>query len=569
MRCNRPTFVFTARLGLPILISCGLTACAPPAAAPTGASAALAAHQPGRVLGAEVIGRVAPDLPVDLVLGMRLGDRRAVDELLARQSDRRSGSFRKWLSPAEFGDTFGPSVEIYEAVVATVERAGLAVTRRATGRTSLSVRGPAAAVERLLGTELLLWQDGRADERGGRFRAPSAALTMPPALAAVETVVGLDDAMLWRSHRRGPAPGAEPNAGPTQTQEPADLRTRYNVTTAKHPVTNQPLLGAGETIAILGTGFAPADSDVKNFITRYALPTNQAAQYVKVFLGGDNRDPSALANTEYGENVLDIDMVLSMAPLANVIHVITAANGGGLFSDGIAFVVDQTPQAHAVTVSYGSCERVAIWETLQINALLQQAKAEGQAWFFASGDDGTDSCKDGAPTAVPSVNWPSSSPYAFGVGGTQLTSGGVEQAWGYGGGGLSEIFPRPTWQNGVGPYPTVDARQVPDVSALAGDPGVATVFGNTVSASQGTSAAAPMWAGVWALVDESRGGIGMADYHERVYALGKLGGPAFHDVTSGSNSVIGLPPGYPAQAGFDLATGWGTPNVEMLVGGLP
>jgi kumamolisin len=415
----------------------------------------------------------------------------------------------------------------------------------------------------------MVWQDGHSSKtRPPSFRAPSSDFVLPAAVASlVDTVVGLDDANRYVSHRIGPAPGSTPNALPG-TAEPADLRTIYGAAGATHPVTAMPLLGAGETVAILGTGYAPADADVKNFITKYSLPTNQAGQYVRVFLGGDNRDPSALANDEYGENVLDIDMVLSMAPMANVVHVLTAANAGGLFADGIAFVVNQVPQAHAATVSYGTCERVAAYEVLQLNTMFLQAQSQGQAWFFASGDDGTDDCQDASPSAVLSVEWPASSPYAFGVGGTSISSG-QEIAWSLGGGGQSELFPKPSWQEGIGPYPDDGVREVPDVSALAGDPGVATVFGTSVYPSMGTSAATPIWAGVWALIDEARGNVGMADYHERMYTLGKLGTGAFNDVTAGTNGSSADTPGYPALPGYDLATGWGTPNVKLLVGGLP
>jgi kumamolisin len=548
-----------------MVLGLAVAACAPPPSSGS-TSAPLAAHQPARVLAAHTVGHVDRDEEIDLVLGLRLRDREGLLRLAARQADPRSGDFRRWLAPSGFADAFAIPAADYDAIVELLAREGLTITRRLSGRAAISVRGRAADIERVLGTELLLWEDQRPG--GARFRAPSSQLRLPLELAGwVDTIVGLDDADAWMSHRRTGLPGgADPHTLPNGSADPADLRTLYNAVAAKHPGTMQPLLGAGETVAILGTGYAPGDTDVKNFITRFSLPTSQAAQYVRVALGGQNRDPDLLARVEYGENVLDIDMVLAMAPLANVVHVLTASNAPGLFSDGIAFIVDQVPQAHAVSVSYGSCERVSVYEVLQMNTFFLQAKTQGQAWFIASGDNGTDGCRDGSADAVPSVDWPASSPYVFGVGGTQLNSG-VEVTWGPGGGGQSEIFAKPTWQEGVGPLPGDGVRQVPDVAALSGSPGVSTVFGNSVEASFGTSAAAPIWAGIWALLVESRDHVGLTDYHERIYQLGKTGSSGFKDITAGSNSD-GTTPGFPALPGYDLATGWGAPNVADLVGGV-
>jgi kumamolisin len=196
--------------------------------------------------------------------------------------------------------------------------------------------------------------------------------------------------------------------------------------------------------------------------------------------------------------------------------------------------------------------------------LLSQAKAEGQAWFTASGDDGTDGCQDGPGNDVLSVDWPSASPYVISVGGTQI-SGGKEIAWAGSGGGQSEIVPKPAFQTGIGPYPNDGARDVPDVAALAGGPGVNTYSQGKIYASEGTSAAAPIWAGVWAVLDQAKGGTGFPMGTERLYQLGAAKSTAFHDIANG-NSGNGTTPGYAAIAGYDLATGWGTPNLPQLIG---
>jgi kumamolisin len=521
-----------------------LAGCGAPAAPPLGA------HQPARVLGAAEIGHAGENEVVDLVIGLRA--RPGVDKLLAAQKDRAAATYRRFLTPDAFAAQFGPSAAEYQRVIDWATAHGLEIVRTTPSRTTLSVRGTVPFVERAFGTRLLLWRDDR-----GTFRAPTAQFSLGELDDLVVGVVGLDTATPWTS-RRVPGPIV---AAPAAMQTPANLSALYNITGLTTP-------GKGQTVAILGTGFSPDPrADVDGFIRKFTLPTIRTQQYTQVFLGGPNRDNDNLANNEYGENLLDIDMVLGLAPYANVIHVFTAQNGGGLFADGIVFIVNQAPHAHSVSVSYGTCERVAVFENLVLNSLFAQAQAQGQSWFIASGDDGTDGCRDGSGNQVLSVDWPSSSVYTYGVGGTQL-SGATETGWNGSGGGQSELNQKPAYQEGVGPFPNDGARDVPDIAALAGSPGVATFAQGQTFASEGTSAAAPMWAAVWAIIDQSQGGAGIPDGHERLYALGQAqfggGATVFHDITTGNNKGPGTQ-GFNAVAGYDLVTGWGTPNTAQLI----
>ncbi len=547
-------------------------------------AAALASHQPARVIGARVVGRVARDQVIEFLVGLRLSDMSEVTRLVARQADRRSVDFGRFLTPAQFAATFAPSQEEYDGLAAELVRLGLTVTRKVDGRTTLSVKGPASVVEQVFGTELLEYEDSitntsvrriEAGASGGlisaRFYAPSARFSLE-ALSKwsglVAQVSGLDSAAPWFPHLHM-APGtssippgpASPDALPGLA-DPADIRSIYKVNGALGKQ-GQQVTGAGETVALLGTGTPPPASDLQGFVDTFGLP-DYTTHYTQVFVGGPNRDPAAAAFQEEFEDVLDADMVLGTAPQANVVHVFTAANAGGLFNDGISFVVNQVPQAHGVSVSFGTCERAAASEVNQLDTLFIQAQAQGQTWFFSSGDNGTDGCQDGSKNGVLAVDWPASSPYVIGVGGTAIL-GGVEKAWSGGGGGQSELFPKPAYQIGVGPYPSDDARDVPDVAALAGDPGVATYFQGTVQVAEGTSAASPIWVGIWAMLAEARGHVGMPNAHENIYAVGPT---AFRDITSGSNTD-GTTAGYPAIPGYDLATGWGVPDLVKLVGALP
>jgi kumamolisin len=114
----------------------------------------------------------------------------------------------------------------------------------------------------------------------------------------------------------------------------------------------------------------------------------------------------------------------------------------------------------------------------------------------------------------------------------------------------------------VGPYPNDGVRDQPDIAALGGPPGVAVFAQGQTFASEGTSASTPMWAAAWAVLDQVKmGGKGIFNGHERIY---QLAGTGFQDITSGNNSD-GVTPGYSALPGYDLATGWGTPNLASLI----
>jgi len=537
-------------------------ACTPPASStqttptPTG----LALHQPLRVVDAKRLDRVVGDEELDLVLGMRIPERVKLHKLVGQR-----GGPGVALSPSEFGDRFALDAASYETTARWLESQGLTITRRTESRTTLSVHAPVALIESALGVQLWHWQDAV-----GTFRAPGpelAAMSTGGALrSTVDVIVGLDDAVAFQPRsKRGPAPPASPNkAG--DPLSPTDLRAQYHVDS----VTYQ---GEGETVAILGSGNPPSPTrDVAKFITTWGLPTNVNAQYTRVFVGGPNRSTPEQAATEYTENVLDVDMVFGMAPKVDIVHVFTATNAIGLFSDGVAFVINNVPHAHAVSLSFGLCERFSGAEAVLLDSLFTQSLAQGQTWFSASGDNGTDGCQDGQGNKVLSVDWPSASPHVVGVGGTSLSgnmaAGSTEIGWFGSGGGLSELFERPAFQANLGPFPTVNSRNVPDVAALAGDPSVYTIENGSTSAAQGTSAAAPMWAATWALLHQSRSHVAITDSLDHLYQVGKatLGTatPAFNDPIVGSNAGPGTQ-GYKAALGYDLVTGWGTPNVPNLI----
>jgi kumamolisin len=505
---------------------------------------------PDRVQAATDLGRLGGDTQVDFVVGLALRRPTQLHHLL---STRTVGD--EPLGPDDFADGFAPTAQEYWHVVQWLQSHGALVTRTTAGRTTVTAHAAAAVVESLFATELHQYSD--AD--GTFFAATGPIAVANDLVGTVNGVVGLSGSGYWKPHL------AWPNLSAGAALAPADMEKIYGSAAITTP-------GMGETVAILGAGSPPDPTmDVADFMSSYKpYGMTSAPSYSQFLLGGPTREPPASANSEQVENVLDAEMVLSMAPLANVVHVLAATNSPGLFTDGISYIVNQVPQAHSVTVSYGGCERGAAQETAVMNTLFQQAQAEGQQWFFASGDTGTDGCRDGAGNKHITAGWPTSSPYIIGVGGTEIGNGGVEIAWNQnsakteeaGGGGPSEIFSKPAYQ--MGKTPNDNARDTPDISAIAGGGGVFIAFHGQHGTVGGTSAAAPICAGAWALVDQGKGGKGITDALTKIYAAGTSG--AFNDVTMGDNGgPDGLSPGYPAGAAYDLATGWGTPNVAMLI----
>jgi hypothetical protein len=373
-------------------------------------------------------------------------------------------------------------------------------------------------------------------------------------------------------------------------------------------------LAAGQVIDVIE--YEPFDrSDVKAFDECYfgADRTGQIA--VTSVDGGPGSGPGS------GEAALDIEDISALAPGAKI-HVFQAPNMNSMFS-GLdnANAIAEADDADQVSVSWGLCEAAlqqgAPGAQQVENEIFEQIAAQGQTVFAAAGDDGSDSCAAHAAGPVApnlSVLDPASQPYVTSVGGTTVTDASQpphETVWnngnsgGAGGGGISATWAMPPWQDSVAvpqtaggqacsndPSGTADnyhvggipttlpagtaCRETPDVSALADPQSGPTIFyGGSWTPFGGTSSAAPMWAAMLAEINASSGctlphGAGFADPLLYQVASASAAGyaDAFNDVTSGNNDNLGVGAGvnYLAAAGYDLATGLGTPRVTNADG---
>jgi kumamolisin len=366
-------------------------------------------------------------------------------------------------------------------------------------------------------------------------------------------VFGLDDRPQLRSQFRI----ADPR-DVTSSYTPVEVAQAYDFPAGA--------TGAGQCVALieLGGGYRPSDLETYFDGLGLSVPTVTA-----VSVGGAMNSPSGDPGSADGEVMLDIEVVGAVAPGARI-AVYFAPNTDQGFIDAVTTAVhDRSNAPSVVSISWGGPE--STW-TGQAQTVLDQAFADAAALGVtvcaASGDNGSG---DGVDDGRAHADFPASSPHVLGCGGTRLATDGVETVWndgssgGASGGGVSDTFDLPDWQSSAGVPPSANpggrvGRGVPDVSGNA-DPrtGYRVLVDGQQTTIGGTSAVAPLWAALVALVNERRGRpIGFLNA-----ILYGNGGGALRDVTSGDND-IGSTPGYSAGPGWDACTGLGSPDGTAL-----
>ena len=494
-------------------------------------------------------GRLSPSTPISFTLELKTAHGRRLQRTLNAVENPRSKHFRSFIDTRSFGARFGVSDRALAQLTATLRRDGLTIAAEYPQRTALTVRGTAASVGRLLGVQFRTFRDGAGD----RWHAPAGRPRLPRTLRRfVSSVTGLSTRPVFH-----PA-GGVPLGGLT----PTTAADAYNIA-ALH---RAGFLGQGMKIAVIS--FSDYDhSDPSVFARRYGL-NGPAPQVIDVDGGADSDAGADEAN-------LDIDVVKMIAPDAQILFY-EAPGSASSYPDLINRIVADH-QVSIISSSWGSCERETDSSVISANEqALKAGTAAGISMFVASGDSGAYDCQrsDLADHRL-TVDSPAASAYAVAVGGTRLNvspAGVYESESGWddplsnagGGGGYTNLDARPTWQSGPGVNPSVDERGVPDVSADANQStGWSTYDGGHWGEAGGTSAATPFWAASMLLIQQyanshHTGRIGFVNPILYAMARGGQPYPPFHDVIAGSNRY------YPAHAGWDLATGLGSPNVDNL-----
>ena len=478
------------------------------------------------------------------------------------------------LTHAQYKKNHGADPAAVKLVRAFAKEFGLTVAPDTPGpeRRTVKLTGSVAAMQKAFGVTLL-----HKTLDGTTYRVREGSITLPAELVGpVEAVLGLDNRPQAKPHFRiagetgdlaaktAQAGGfAKPHAGAANVSyTPIQVAQLYQFPSGA--------TATGQTIGIIELGGGYKTADLKTYFKSLGQKTPKVTT---VSVDGGKNSPTN-ANSADGEVMLDIEVAASVAPGANIV-VYFAPNTDQGFIDAIASAVhDTTNKPSVISISWGGPE--STWTTQSLTALdaaCQSAAALGITITVASGDSGsTDGVTDGANH----VDFPASSPHVLACGGTTLEGSGSsissEVAWnelanneGATGGGVSNVFPLPTWQaNANVPAPTVSGggRGVPDVSGDA-DPSTGytiRVDGQNVVIG-GTSAVAPLWAGLIALAN-AQNGTSAGFIQPAIYAA--KASAAFNDITSGTN-YSGSPVGFTAGPGWDACTGLGSPIGTKLI----
>lgn len=564
-----------------------------------------------------------------LVLKRSDAQEAALRKLLDNQQDKHSPSFHKWLTPEKFGQQFGPTDVDMQTITSWLQSHGFEVGSTK-GRTVLEFSGTAAQVEDAFHTTIHKYLVN-GEQHWANASDPQIPAALAPAVTGIKTLHNfLKKPMVQLSEERFPAKlvgKSHPEfTGTTglHALTPADYQTIY-----KAPAVPA---GIGVTIAVIGRNdLYNGEQDVSDFRNIFGVFGGASPNVVV-----NGPDPGDAGGSEEAEATLDTSWAGAMAPFANVDFVVSGSTNT---TDGIdlseLYIIENNLGA-VMTESFGSCEALTTSTDAQgISLLAEQAAAQGITYIVSAGDTGAEGCDNlGETTAVGgiSVNVLASTPFTVAVGGTVFNEHGQDAAyWGTtnslylgsalsyipenvwnetcttqcqsgqpplaaGAGGASIYFSKPSWQSGVTGTNNDAVRDVPDISLSAAghDPYLLCLEGSCQPNSQGeiyfapvygTSAAAPSFAGIMALLDGPNVRQGVPNYIlYRLASAQQTAGTAcnasntstlpstactFNDVTSGNNSVpgeTGYPSGlYSAATGYDMASGLGSVNIGNLI----
>ena len=512
----------------------------------------LTSHVPEAVSSgvAPFVGHLPDTQRLILAISLPLRNQAELDNLLQQIYDPHSPSFRKYLSVHEFAERFGPTESDYAAVLQYSRAQGLDIIDIPANRMVLDVEASAATIEKVFHVTLNVYQHPTESRTFyAPDREPSVDLEVP-----LLHIDGLDDFSppqpknIFSSAPSNVHSNAT-GSGPGGSFLGSDLRMAYYGSGS--------LNGAGQTVAIFSLkGFEISDIDL--YFSSIGQTLNVPVVGISVN-GASLSCPPTSCND--GEQSLDIEQAISMAPGLSQLSFYVGKSNVSVFNQMAA-----DNKAKTISCSWG-------WKDNEksLDPIFEEMAAQGQTVFVATGDNGSGTPAD--------VVWPADDPYVIAVGGTVLVTsspGGPwksETGWKNSAGMPSPNgVPIPSWQQTPGVitssnHGSTTLRNIPDVSSESNASQYMCAQGICATHGGGTSYAAPLWASLIAMVNEQAAAngeptVGFIDPVLYAIGLGSDFTTDFHDITKGSNG------GYSAVVGYDLVTGWGSPQGVNLINAL-
>ncbi|MGC9944646.1 MAG: S53 family peptidase, partial [Verrucomicrobiota bacterium] len=514
----------------------------------------------------QAVDRLPTSQRLDLAIGLPIRNKQALSILLQQIYDPNSPNYHQYLTPDQFTDRFGPSQADYDALIKFAEANGLKVVAKHSNRILLDVEGVVPDIERTFHVTMRVY---RHPSENRNFYAPDTDPSMDLDVPVLD-ISGFDNydlphpmnlrlAPIGKKIKATPAAGS----GPSGTYLGNDFRAAYAPGVA--------LTGAGQKIGLFELDGYYAQ-DITSYESEAGLPNVNVTDLLIDSATGPDSNVNAIAEVS-----LDIEMAISMAPgVTNVIVYegpsknTTLANVDDVLN---RMATDDSAKQLSSSWSWGGGTNATTDE------IFLEYATQGQSFFEASGDSGA---------YAGTINEPDDDPYITLVGGTTLTTSGPggswvsETTWSWfptqddaSSGGISTLFEIPSWQKPVSMSSnqgSTTMRNIPDVALTANN--VLVIYDKGQSGDfGGTSCAAPLWAGFTALINQravasKKSTVGFVN--PAIYTIGQGANynADFHDITTGNDTNTSSPNKFYATAGYDLCTGWGTPNGSNFIGAL-
>jgi kumamolisin len=527
------------------------------------------AHRPG----AEVLGRADPHEWCEITVKLRRAAE--IPEPVAGKAV---------LSDADAVRQHGARAADMDTVEKVLTSYGLTILSKDQGARSIKAAGSVDAMEKAFAVHLLRVKHGTH-----LYRGRLGPLHIPKELDGIVVgVFGLDTRPMAHRGRRGgdsrgnrftlaartPAEMPPPQARPWFL--PQELAAAYEFPDNE---------GAGQTVGIIELAGHYIPSDLEKFASLAGIgaPPDVVVKNVETLSRQDRNDPDAVS-----EVMLDIEVVAAVCPKSTIAVYFSNFTEKGWIDVIDAALNDTRNRPSVLSISYGLAEGTEIWTDQAMSAIndsFKEAAARGIPVCISAGDDGSD---DQVQDGMAHIDFPAASPFVLAIGGTAMMKAGGRPAgevvWfdgdglrrdggGSTGGGVSTVIERPDWQKEIDISPVnrgaLTGRIIPDVAAVAaGSTGYLIVANGNPEVSGGTSAAAPLWAGLIARLNAAGKPLHYATplfYQANARTGGRpLGEIACNDITKGNNVTAAIG-GFHAGPGYDAATGWGTPNGKKLM----